>query len=691
MHWWQGAFTSSSKSHSDDDSVIVGDGASRYSLKPRFFSSRWSRNLTRSRKLRQVDKDDSDSWRSPSYFGDSSSRSASASPQPLPLPELHVLLRRDPKFASSSSNSLPLPSPDSIQSQRGGFEEKERERERGRRIAEAFSENAIDGFNGFKRLACQETRRNVENSETQSSRKSQQKQNAKQRSSKSYYINIPISAPTSPYSSPVLSPPNNDMLANYYMTPPSIFHVWSAPEMPHSDGNLGLNLNHQMPSERTASSVDNSPLQSPRISSGLHVRSPPRPASPLPTKLPSETPVARRESNTQATVHPLPLPPGAGMASQPSPISPIASTSDFPGAFMHPQPAPISVVGAKPEFPGANIPTQPSPISQAAGKPELMPIKTQWQKGKLIGRGTFGSVYVAYNRETGALCAMKEVEILPDDSKSSESMRQLEQEIKVLSNLKHPNIVQYYGSEIVGDKFYIYLEYVHPGSINKFISDHCGAITEPIVRNFTRHILCGLAYLHSTKTIHRDIKGANLLVDAYGVVKLADFGMAKHLNGSLSNLSLKGSPYWLAPELLQSVMQKDGSSDLALAVDIWSLGCTVIEMMNGKPPWSEYEGAAALFKVLKETPPIPETLSADGKDFLQCCFRRNPADRPTASKLLDHPFVNYLQQPDACTQSFKAVRLTDNITFFRERPCYKFDQVPASLDTQIKKGKLARK
>ncbi|CAA2989739.1 mitogen-activated kinase kinase kinase YODA-like [Olea europaea subsp. europaea] len=107
----------------------------------------------------------------------------------------------------------------------------------------------------------------------------------------------------------------------------------------------------------------------------------------------------------------------------------------------------------------------------------------------------------------------------------------------------------------------------------------------------------------------------------------------------------------MAPELLQSSMQKRASSNLAFAVDIWSLGCTIIEMLNGKPPWSEYEGAAALFKVLKETPPIPETLSADGKDFLRCCLRRNPAERPKASFLLAHQFVkqSHKDDPLSCT------------------------------------------
>uniref|UniRef100_A0A0D3C1L9 Protein kinase domain-containing protein n=3 Tax=Brassica TaxID=3705 RepID=A0A0D3C1L9_BRAOL len=163
--------------------------------------------------------------------------------------------------------------------------------------------------------------------------------------------------------------------------------------------------------------------------------------------------------------------------------------------------------------------------------------------------------------ENGALCAMKEVELFPDDPKSAECIKQLNQEIKLLTNLQHPNIRVY-------DRFFIYLEYVHPGSINKYIQDHCGGtMTESVVRNFTRHILSGLAYLHSKKTVHRDIKGANLLVDTSGVVKLADFGMAKHLTRQRADLSLKGSPYWMAPELMQAVMQRDSNPYLAFVVD----------------------------------------------------------------------------------------------------------------------------
>ncbi|PPD74513.1 hypothetical protein GOBAR_DD28558 [Gossypium barbadense] len=343
------------------------------------------------------------------------------------------------------------------------------------------------------------------------------------------------------------------------------------------------------------------------------------------------------------------------------------------------------------------------------------------QKGKLLGRGTYGTVYEATNRETGALCAMKEVEIIPDDPKSVECIKQLEQEIRVLRRLKHQNIVQYYGSEIVDDHLYIYLEYVHPGSINKYVREHCGAITESIVRNFTRHILSGLAYLHSFKTIHRDIKGANLLVDANGIVKLADFGMAKHapvrkicwgasalhsenfllfqyrpilskamlsvprqLTGLSYELSLKGSPYWMAPEVIKVVMKKDSDPNLALAVDIWSLGCTVIEMYNGRPPWGELEGPQALFKVLNKTPPVPEALSPEGKDFLRCCFQRNPAERPSAATLLEHPFVRNSadQNGQALMQAFSRMDLTDKSHSMR------IEMMSTSLGTRMTNGKL---
>ncbi|URE16938.1 hypothetical protein MUK42_10395 [Musa troglodytarum] len=326
---------------------------------------------------------------------------------------------------------------------------------------------------------------------------------------------------------------------------------------------------------------------------------------------------------------------------------------------------------------GGNISVHPLPLPPVAAPPsqsgfshhngtkaEALSMRSQWKKGNLIGSGTFGNVYEATNIHTGALCAMKEVNIIPDDAKSAECVKQLEQEIKFLSQFKHPNVVQYYGSETVDDRFYIYLEYVHPGSINKYVHRHCGAMTESVVRNFTHHILKGLAYLHGKDIMHRDIKGANLLVDARGVVKLADFGMAKHLSGVAGTRSLKGSPYWMAPEVMQATMNKDIGYDFA--VDIWSLGCTIIEMFTGKQPWSGLEGAAAMFKVLHKNPTIPESLSNDAKDFLQCCFRRNPAERPTANMLLEHPFIQLSDHYNGhgSLQAFAGIKIIVSVGFF---------------------------
>ncbi|KAG5230964.1 mitogen-activated protein kinase kinase kinase [Salix suchowensis] len=376
---------------------------------------------------------------------------------------------------------------------------------------------------------------------------------------------------------------------------------------------LGRLASHssQVSPVKTVLSPDHSPLRSPKLQS---------PCVDLENKCYSRS---RRKllqgsskewpENSRVSAHPFPLP-----------------RSPLP----HPLPLPP---GAGPLQ--SSMPSPPTSIHNTLEKRNEPLRKNPWVKGKLIGCGSYGRVYRGTNRVTGASCAMKEVDIIPGDLKSAESVKQLEQEIRVLRDLKHPNIVQYYGCEIVDEQFYIYLEYINPGSINKYVQEQCGHLPESIVRNFTRHILSGLAYLHSKKTVHRDIKGANLLVDASGVVKLTDFGTAKHLTGLSYELSLKGSPHWMAPEVIKAVMLKSDNPELALAVDTWSLGCTIIEMVTGKPPWGDLQGAQAMFKILNKDPPIPENLSSEGKDFLRCCFRRNPAERPSAMMLLDHPFV----------------------------------------------------
>ncbi|KAK6923008.1 Protein kinase domain [Dillenia turbinata] len=611
MNWFQNTFSSLSKASSSPSSDEFS--------KKKSFGYKSLRRLTRQRKLRHLSDRDigirsgsaspekylpqvsrSSSWldhssaRSPS--AQSSSASPHAVPQPLPVPELAAVLRRDGVQTNPNSADFRLPSPSPSPSPKDGFCSK-----------------VVDDAEGFDlNMSCSLASKSATQDGQRGTERLKSRRSVISDAQDDFKLNVPTrSAPVSPSASPLRSPQRKSKEDIFLPrgTFPIGLQVWSAPEMPASDMVIRFQLQ---------ASPENSPRQR---SPGINPRSMSGPPSPLRTRRSFEATTPCRESNGNAVVHPLPLPPGAAMSMQ----------------------------------------SAPSP--QVVAKTEILPMKNQWQKGKLIGRGTFGSVYVGTNRP-------------------------LRKEIKVLSQLKHPNIVQYYGSEIVDDKFYIYLEYVYPGSISKYLREHSGAVTESVVRNFSRHILSGLAYLHSMKTIHRDIKGANLLVDSSGVVKLADFGMAKHLTGQKYDLSMKGSPYWMAPELLQAVMQRDINSDLAFAIDIWSLGCTIIEMLNGKPPWSEYEGAAALFKVLRESPPIPDTLSPEGKDFLRCCFRRNPAERPTAGKLLEHRFIkNSFQMELSSSRVFNGTKLQDNALSPRDYPPFKLDLLSTLSGAAVPHGK----
>ncbi|KAK4792082.1 hypothetical protein SAY86_022517 [Trapa natans] len=264
----------------------------------------------------------------------------------------------------------------------------------------------------------------------------------------------------------------------------------------------------------------------------------------------------------------------------------------------------------------------------------------RWRKGELIGCGAFGRVYMGMNLDSGELLAVKQVLIAASSvskEKTQTQIRELEEEVKLLKNLSHPNIVRYLGTAREEDSLNILLEFVPGGSISSLLGKF-GSFPESVIRMYTKQLLLGLEYLHKNGIMHRDIKGANILVDNKGCIKLADFGASKKvvelatINGAKS---MKGTPYWMAPE----VILQTGHS---FSADIWSVGCTVIEMATGKPPWSQqYQEVAALFHIgtTKSHPPIPEHLSDEAKDFLLKCLQKEPHVRPTASEMLQHPFV----------------------------------------------------
>ncbi|RYP21511.1 hypothetical protein DL767_009245 [Monosporascus sp. MG133] len=272
----------------------------------------------------------------------------------------------------------------------------------------------------------------------------------------------------------------------------------------------------------------------------------------------------------------------------------------------------------------------------------------KWMKGALIGQGSFGSVYLALHAITGELLAVKQVEAPSPGANSQSDARKksmidaLKREISLLRDLRHANIVQYLGCSSSAEHLNIFLEYVPGGSVQTMLNSY-GALPEPLVRSFVRQILNGLSYLHNRDIIHRDIKGANILVDNKGTIKISDFGISKKLeasnilsgaNNNKHRPSLQGSVFWMAPEVVKQ-------TSYTRKADIWSLGCLVVEMMTGTHPFPDCSQLQAIFKIGggKAAPTIPESASPEATEFLKQTFEIDHNLRPSADDLMLSPFL----------------------------------------------------
>ncbi|KAK0335421.1 mitogen-activated protein kinase kinase kinase, partial [Friedmanniomyces endolithicus] len=284
--------------------------------------------------------------------------------------------------------------------------------------------------------------------------------------------------------------------------------------------------------------------------------------------------------------------------------------------------------------------------------PERQPT-FKWMRGQLIGKGTFGRVYLGMNTTTGELLAVKQVEVNPkvpnaDPSRVRDMVKTLDMEIDTMQHLDNANIVQYLGCERKEFGISIFLEYIPGGSVGSCLRKH-GRFEEPVVSSLTRQTLNGLTYLHSEGILHRDLKSDNLLLDLDGTCKISDFGISKRstnpYNDDISN-SMQGSVFWMAPEVIRAQSQPMGpppssatgvgggldtsrtamSHGYSAKVDIWSLGCVVLEMFAGRRPWSREEAIGAIYKLgsLNQAPPIPDDVSAivgpAALSFMYDCF-----------------------------------------------------------------------
>ncbi|MCO5607694.1 hypothetical protein L7F22_061893 [Adiantum nelumboides] len=291
--------------------------------------------------------------------------------------------------------------------------------------------------------------------------------------------------------------------------------------------------------------------------------------------------------------------------------------------------------------------------------PPAMKIQ-KWLPCSLLGSCSSARVSLAISLPDGLPFALKS----PLSPSSSPSLRN---ELLTLLPLSSPFILRCFGADLAssdhGSPRHLFLEFMDGGSLFSLLKRSGGSLDESLIRRYALSIVRGLEYLHLNGIVHCDIKAHNILIGSSGV-KIADFGAVKRSGSANEEVAgqskFSGTPLWMAPEVVQGVEQESPS-------DIWSLGCTVVELFQGRPPWADM--GAGLYKLgcTEEDPPLPEAISDDARDFLLHCLQRDPKARWSASELLQHPFLCNIASEDIVKHEQLSPRST--LDFLQNREC----------------------
>ncbi|KAB1200011.1 Mitogen-activated protein kinase kinase kinase A [Morella rubra] len=283
-------------------------------------------------------------------------------------------------------------------------------------------------------------------------------------------------------------------------------------------------------------------------------------------------------------------------------------------------------------------------------KVEVYSNMISWVRGKCIGKGSFGTVTLGVDVQDRRVFAVKSVD---RDSGLMGHLEALENEIEILRSISSPYVVGFLGDDVTYESpttsyRNLHLEYLPGGTVVDVARPKGSDVDERIVRSRAWCVVSALRYLHSRGIVHCDVKGRNILVGPdTRSAKLADFGSAIKTSGEncAAPIMPRGSPLWMAPEVIRRESQ-------GAASDVWSLGCTIIEMITGKPAWED-RGLDTLSRIgfSDELPEFPTFLSELGLDFLDKCLRRDPCKRWSCDQLLQHPFLSSSSSPNKVTDS----------------------------------------
>ncbi|XP_075719185.1 serine/threonine-protein kinase PAK 5 isoform X2 [Rhinoderma darwinii] len=368
--------------------------------------------------------------------------------------------------------------------------------------------------------------------------------------------------------------------------------------------------------------------------------SPPLTGSDTYPRGPTKLPQSQNKSNYPSSSYQYP-----SVYHKPSPYHqpPLHGSPHYMSTGSYPSsPSTTSSVYPPPSW-GSSSDQQPSRVSHEQFRAALQLVVSPGDPREYlddfikIGEGSTGIVCIATEKHTGRQVAVKKM-----DLRKQQRRELLFNEVVIMRDYHHENVVDMYNSYLVGDELWVVMEFLEGGALTDIVTHT--RMNEEQIATVCFAVLKALSYLHNQGVIHRDIKSDSILLTSDGRIKLSDFGFCAQVSKEVpKRKSLVGTPYWMAPEVISRL-------PYGTEVDIWSLGIMVIEMIDGEPPYFNEPPLQAMRRIRDNLPPRVKDVhqvSSVLRGFLDLMLVREPSQRATAQDLLRHPFLN-LSGPQSC-------------------------------------------